>query len=81
MMTQQKEINPNNLSIGDIVMVEEAWEDEAGHYHDEAARILAIDERGELSLDFFEARRNVKKFLKGCSGYMAVDFEKEEKGD
>ena len=69
--------NKNNLKVGDIIMVEEAWEDEAGQYHDESAKIIAIKENGELELNFFAASKQVQDFLRGTDGYMANDFEKE----
>ena len=31
-----------NLKIGDEVLIEQAWEDEAGHYHDEYATISRV---------------------------------------
>ena len=36
------------LKIGDKVFIEQAWEDEAGHYHDEHATISRILPNGEL---------------------------------
>ena len=72
-----REINKNNLKVGDIIMVEEAWEDEIGNYHDEAAEITTIDENGELSLIFPEASKEVQEFLKGTDSYMANDYKKE----
>jgi len=40
------ETNKNNLKVGDIISIEEAWEDEAGHYHDANAEIIAIHKDG-----------------------------------
>jgi hypothetical protein len=31
------------IEIGSIVLVEEAWEDEAGDYHDEFAEVVSLD--------------------------------------
>ena len=73
----EEEVNKNNLVVGDIIMVEQAWEDEMGNYHDEAAEIKAIDEKGELALEFYEAPEKVKEFLAGTDGYMANDYRKE----
>lgn len=71
------EVNKNNLQVGDRIMVEEAWEDDAGHYHDEMAEITAIAEDGELSLDFYGASNEVRDFLAGCDSWMANDYKKE----
>jgi hypothetical protein len=68
--------NPNNLKQGDLIFVEEAWEDEGGYYHDENAFITDIAEDGELTLDWL-APPEVKEFLSGSSGYYAKDFKKE----
>ena len=73
-----KEINKNNLKVGDVIMVEEAWEDEGGYYHDEQAEIISIDEKGELELNFFNASKEVKEFLNTeTDSYMANDYKKE----
>jgi len=69
--------NPNNLKIGDLIFVEQAWEDETGYYHDEMAKITKIDEDGELRLDWL-ASKEVKEFLAGSSDYYAKDFKKED---
>jgi len=72
------ELNINNLKVGDEIMVEQAWEDEMGNLHDEPALITAIDEKGELSLDFAWATDEIKEFLKGSDGYMANDYYAEK---
>jgi hypothetical protein len=69
--------NKNNLKIGDKIMVEQAWEDEAGNYHDEVAEIKNIDSDGQMRLDFLEATKEVKEFLSHTDGYYANDFTKE----
>lgn len=69
--------NPNNLKAGDLILVEEAWEDEGGYYHDETAKILSIAEDGELTLEWL-AKTEVADWLKGCDGYYAKDFKKED---
>lgn len=75
-----QENNKNNLVAGDIILVEQAWEDEAGNYHDEYAQIASIKETGELELIFYQAPESVQKFLKEqTDGYMANDYEKYEK--
>jgi len=74
------ETNKNNLKVGDIISIEEAWEDEAGHYHDANAEIIAIHKDGELELDFKEELGNskdVREFLAGTDGYMANDYKNE----
>lgn len=69
-MKKQKEVK-----IGDVIFVEEAWEDEQGNYHDEYARVKNMDEKGEMMLDFFEATADVQGFLEDSDGYMAENFE------
>ena len=63
------------VKIGDTICVEEAWEDERGAYHDEYAKVLGIDDRGEMQLDFFEASDEVKKFLESSDGYYAKYYQ------
>ena len=36
------------LNIGDEVLIEQAWEDEAGYYHDEYASVSKILPNGQL---------------------------------
>lgn len=70
-------MNPHNLQKGDIIEVEQAWEDDAGNYHDEFAKIINIDPTtGELELDFYETSEKVRDFLSGCDGYFAKEFVK-----
>jgi hypothetical protein len=40
------------IKVGDTVLIEQAWEDEAGNYHDEWAKVLDIKETGEVKLEF-----------------------------
>jgi len=63
------------LKVGDKIMIEQAWEDGKGNYHDEPAKILVIDETGEMKLDFYDATPQVKEFLDGTDGYMVQDYE------
>lgn len=68
-------INPNNIKVGDIIEVEQAWEDDAGSYHDEFPTVVSIHEKtGELKLDFGEKELN--KFLDGAEFY-AKDYKPE----
>lgn len=55
-------------------MVECAWEDDAGGYHDDTAEVTGIDEKGELTLKW--DKPEINEFLKGSDGYMANDVEK-----
>lgn len=73
----KEETNKNNLKIGDEIMVEQAWEDEAGNYHDEVAEIKDMDDKGELKLDFIYAPDAVRISLTESDGYMANDYKKE----
>jgi hypothetical protein len=69
------DLNKNNLKVGDIILVEQAWEDESGNHLDESAEIIAIKENGELELNFLQAPEKVKKFLEGAL-FMANDYER-----
>lgn len=60
-----KDINGNEIKKGDTVLIEQAWEDEAGHYHDEYAEVIGIGESGELSVEFLNVSDEVQKFLEG----------------
>jgi hypothetical protein len=51
------------FKIGDRVLVEEAWEDEAGHYHDDFATVKNI--RGGSTYLKFD-RPEIDAFLDGC---------------
>jgi putative aminopeptidase FrvX len=43
-MTPGKE----KIAVGDEVLIEQAWEDEAGHYHDECLTVSRILPDGQL---------------------------------
>lgn len=60
-----KDINGNEIKRGDTVLIEQVWEDEAGHYHDEYAEIIGIGVNGELSVKFLNVSDEVQKFLEG----------------
>ncbi len=72
-----QENNKNNLVPGDIILVEQAWEDAAGYYHDEYAQIASIKEDGELELIFYQATEKAQEFLADCDSWMANDYTKE----
>lgn len=59
------------MKIGDKVFVEQAWEDEAGDYHDEIAEVVAIND-GLVTFKF--DRQDVMDWLSGCE-YKAEDYE------
>jgi hypothetical protein len=67
-----EEVNPNGVKVGMNVFVEEAWEDERGHCHDEIATVMSIAKDGRIKLKFRRARIN--DFLQGCE-WFAKDFE------
>jgi hypothetical protein len=52
-----------DLQVGDRVFIEQAWEDEAGHFHDDFAEIERIS-GGRFYLKF--ERPEIDEFLKGC---------------
>ncbi len=54
----------NKIKVGDTIEIEQAWEDEAGNYHDEFAEVLAIDADGDMKLKF--DRKDITKFLSGA---------------
>jgi hypothetical protein len=60
--------------VGDTICVEQAWEDEAGHYHDEFAEVTAIND-GLMTLKF--GRQDITDFLEGAE-YKVEDYEPEE---
>ena len=59
------------MKVGDRVFVEQAWEDEAGFYHDETATVIAIN-NGLLDLQF--ERDDVTSWLRGCE-YRVEDYK------
>lgn len=69
------ELNPNGLKVGDTILVEQAWEDEMGNYHDESAEVEAIDsEDGSLTLKF--PNQEVNDFLRDAE-FLARDYRPE----
>ena len=71
-----KNYNKNNLKIGDTILVEQAWEDEAGIYHDEFAEIIDISRTGELELKFMNVFPAVQLHLLNYE-YRANDYFKK----
>ena len=55
-------MDKSEIQIGKRVLVEQAWEDEAGYLHDEWAEITGINEDGSLALRF--DTKKVNDFLK-----------------
>jgi len=68
--------NPNNIKVGDIIEVEQAWEDEAGNLHDEFPEVLSIADDGRMELDF--GRKDINDFLQGAD-FFVKDYKKEWK--
>lgn len=69
-------MNPNNIKAGDVIEVQQAWEDEQGNLHDEFPTVLSIDEKtGELKLDF--GRKETNDFLDTAEFY-AKDYSPEK---
>lgn len=54
------------ITIGDNILIEQAWEDEAGNYHDEYADVESIDDKGNMTLKFINVSPEVEEFLDGC---------------
>lgn len=61
------------IKIGDKLLVEQAWEDEAGYAHDEYATVTGIAEDGKLRLRFRSGSRDLNKWL-ADQEYFASDF-------
>ena len=68
-------VNPNNIKVGDVIEVQQAWEDESGAYHDEFPTVLEIKENGELKLDF--GNKEIDDFLEGAE-FFAKDYKPEK---
>ena len=67
--------NPNNLKKGDRIFVEQAWEDESGHFHGEIAIVKKIKESGELILGWSLVKKlSARQFLNGTDEYYARDY-------
>lgn len=62
------------IKVGDTIFVEDAWEDEAGNYHDESAEVLSIDEKGFMKLRF--PRQEITDWLDGAE-YHVSDYKPE----
>lgn len=66
--------NKNNLRVSDVIFVEQAWEDERGHYHDEYAKIINIKKDGLLELSWLRVKPEIGTFLNDAE-YFANDYE------
>lgn len=67
--------NPNRIKAGDVIEIEEAWEDGAGNYHDEFPVVLGVLKDGRLLLKFDD--KDVNKFLKDAQ-FFAKDYKPEK---
>lgn len=72
-MTKLKQ-KKKKVIVGDEILVEQAWEDGSGAYHDEYAKILNINEDGTMELDFYDASPKIKEFLSGAE-FKTEDYE------
>lgn len=61
---QKEEVTEPELKVGSVILVEQAWEDIRGEYHDEYAKVLSIDNLGFMKLEF--EKEEINKFLKDC---------------
>lgn len=69
--------NPNNIKVGDVIEVQQAWEDESGALHDEFPTVTSINaETGEMTLDWGTDALN--DWLKDSDGYFAKDYKPEK---
>ena len=65
----------NKIKIGDEVLIEQAWEDEAGYYHDEYATVSRIlpDGRLKFRIGHWKTRKQkeqlIQAFLNRCEWY------------
>ena len=84
MSTDVQEIG--GFRVGDRVMVEQAWEDETGAYHDEHAEIVALMSDGTAHLEFDlgeydpESFESVKADL-DLSVFTVEDLQLVERGE
>ena len=62
------------IKVGDRVLVEQAWEDEAGHYHDDYATVVNLDDQQNVVLKFEDEK--IQEFLEGSDGYTLESLEK-----
>lgn len=62
------------IKVGDIILVEQAWEDQTGSIHDEYAEVLAIDKNGFMKLKF--DTQKITDFLDGVDFHID-DYEPE----
>lgn len=72
----------SKYKVGDEVWFEEVWEDITGAYHDECAKILAIEKDGKLKLDWFDVPQSVKEALEEDEHYLEdISYLNEPKQD
>jgi hypothetical protein len=60
--------------VNDRIFIEDAWEDEAGTYHDEYAIVEAIGANGFMQLRF--EREDITEFLRSAE-FNVKDYESE----
>jgi len=53
------------INVGDVVIVQQAYEDDQGNYHDLSATVLSIEADGHVDLEF-RAPTEIREFLAGC---------------
>jgi hypothetical protein len=69
------------IKVGDELMIEQAWEDEAGYFHDQQATVSRIRQDGTLQfrIGHWKTRtaqeEKIQAFMNGCEWY-AKDVEK-----
>jgi len=56
------------IKVGNSIWIEQAWEDEAGQYHDESAEVLEIADNGKMRLKF--PRKDATEFLDGMDFFV-----------
>lgn len=65
-----------SIRVGDEILLEEAWEDEAGHYHDEYVTVARIEPDGRFKVRInggYRAKR-IQAWLNKMDWY-AKDYE------
>ena len=73
----------NKIKVGDRIEVEQAWEDPSGYSLDEIAKVMAIDENGNMTLKFIgSGSKKITDFLSGSEfnvkNYQDCIIEKEK---
>lgn len=73
-MDKERGSMKNKIKVGDIIEIQDAWEDTSGAYHDEFPEVLAIDDDGDMKLKF--DRKDITKFLESAE-FNVKDYQND----